>query len=268
MESQAVHAAPNDPTPPPTGRDARGRFTRGNAGGPGNPFARRTAALRRAFCEAVSEEDMRQMVEVIKLKALGGDLAACKLLLGYCVGRPGPVVEPDTLDVEEFKQYERELGLFEKVPQVIGEFTPDILCEVVRTARPEIVAAKGRQLGDILRTGRMPGDPEPEEEAQQEQAVAAVVEPEPALSGIGDNGGSHAAAPGKSRPRDGQRGPGARRKTDPEGRHAGVTAPSPDGGNGHEPRAGHPGAAGKRSDPRPSRNRDIGGGGAGRRGGT
>jgi hypothetical protein len=28
------------------GRDERGRFTAGNGGGPGNPFARRTAALR------------------------------------------------------------------------------------------------------------------------------------------------------------------------------------------------------------------------------
>jgi len=28
------------------GRDARGRFTKGNPGGPGNPHARRVAALR------------------------------------------------------------------------------------------------------------------------------------------------------------------------------------------------------------------------------
>jgi hypothetical protein len=253
MHAPADHAAPSDPTPTSSGRDARGRFTKGNAGGPGNPFARRTAALRKAFCEAFSEEDIRQMVEVIKLKALCGDLAACKLLLSYCVGRPAPVVEPDTLDVEEFKQYERELGLFNKVPDVIREFTPDVCCEIVRTARPEIVAAKGEQLGEILRTGRMPGDPEPENE--------------PAPSGNGDNGASRSATPETTRPREREHATGARREARAVSRPAGVTAPSGNGGNGQGPREDHaarphpPGpGAGRRTDPRPSGNGNIGGG--------
>jgi hypothetical protein len=40
-------------------RDSRGRFTRGNPGGPGNPFARHQAALRQALCQAVSQEDIQ-----------------------------------------------------------------------------------------------------------------------------------------------------------------------------------------------------------------
>ena len=38
------------------GRGPGGRFVKGNAGGPGNPFARKVAALRSALIETVSEE--------------------------------------------------------------------------------------------------------------------------------------------------------------------------------------------------------------------
>ena len=37
------------------GRDVHGRFTKANPGGPGNPFARKVAALRKALLDSVSE---------------------------------------------------------------------------------------------------------------------------------------------------------------------------------------------------------------------
>ena len=37
------------------GRDVQGRFRPGNPGGPGNPFARKVAALRKALLDSVSE---------------------------------------------------------------------------------------------------------------------------------------------------------------------------------------------------------------------
>ena len=40
------------------GRDAGGRFTKGNAGGPGNPHARRVAHLRVRIVEAVTDDDL------------------------------------------------------------------------------------------------------------------------------------------------------------------------------------------------------------------
>src|SRR5260370_40283483 len=40
------------------GRDALGRFTRGNVGGPGNPFARRVARLRQGLLDCVADEEM------------------------------------------------------------------------------------------------------------------------------------------------------------------------------------------------------------------
>ena len=44
--------AADTPGPPPAardGREANGRFAKFNKGGPGNPYARQTAALRKAL---------------------------------------------------------------------------------------------------------------------------------------------------------------------------------------------------------------------------
>src|SRR5262249_11950280 len=69
------------------GRDVHGRFTKANPGGPGNPFARKVAALRKALLDSVTEQDVKDVAEILKLKAKQGDMAAVKLMLQYCVGK-------------------------------------------------------------------------------------------------------------------------------------------------------------------------------------
>ena len=70
------------------GRGANGRFARGNPGGPGNPHAKRTAALRVMLVEAVTEDDLRQVVTKLVELAKGGDLAAIRELLDRTMGKP------------------------------------------------------------------------------------------------------------------------------------------------------------------------------------
>src|ERR671935_510349 len=77
------------------GRDARGRFTGGNKYGPGNPFARQTAQLRKVLLEVVTEEQMRVVAYKLLLLAQAGNLAAIKLLLQYVIGKPSDSVDPD-----------------------------------------------------------------------------------------------------------------------------------------------------------------------------
>ena len=99
------------------GRDVHGRFTKANPGGPGNPFARRVAALRKALLDSVSEQDMVEMVEVLKQKARGGDVAAIKLILQYCVGKPEAPKDPDRMDVDEWQRLQQmrvSQGQFER----------------------------------------------------------------------------------------------------------------------------------------------------------
>ena len=81
-------------------RHSNGTFAAGNAGGPGNPYNRRVAALRSALLAAVSEEDLREIVVTLVQGAKRGDMAALKLLLAYTIGRPTDAPNPDRVDLE------------------------------------------------------------------------------------------------------------------------------------------------------------------------
>jgi len=69
-------------------RDSRGRFTPGNAGGPGNPLGGKVARLRAALIEAVSEDDIRAIAHRLIEQAKEGNLAAAKELLNRTLGKP------------------------------------------------------------------------------------------------------------------------------------------------------------------------------------
>jgi len=83
------------------GRDASGRFAKGNPGGPGNPFARRVAAIRSALLDAVDDGGIDQVAHGLLQAAKAGDVAAAKLLLSYTIGQPMAATNPDRLDLDE-----------------------------------------------------------------------------------------------------------------------------------------------------------------------
>jgi hypothetical protein len=96
-KQQPVGPAPENPhandQPAPNQRDARGRFTAGNHGGPGNPFARQSAALRQALLNAVTPEDISAITAALLDKARQGDVAAAKLVFAYKLGKPAAAVD-------------------------------------------------------------------------------------------------------------------------------------------------------------------------------
>lgn len=77
------------------GRDIAGRFQPGNPGGPGNPHAKRVAALRTATLEVVSDEDMRAIVGKLVDLAKAGNVPAAREVLDRCLGK---ILEPDLLE--------------------------------------------------------------------------------------------------------------------------------------------------------------------------
>lgn len=83
-----VDASEQPKEPFGNGRDARGRFTKGNPGGPGNPAAKRVAALRMALLEAVTEDDMRVIVRRLVKEAKAGNIQAAREVLLRTLGRP------------------------------------------------------------------------------------------------------------------------------------------------------------------------------------
>ncbi len=82
-----------------TAHDARGRFAKGNAGGPGNPYASEVGKRRAKLMKAIKDKDIDQAVKVMREVMAGGKdsdrLAAAKLLLDRALG---PIVEADLLE--------------------------------------------------------------------------------------------------------------------------------------------------------------------------
>ena len=76
-------------------RDTRGRFVKGNPGGPGNPLAKKANQLRVALSRAVTVADVRAIAKRMIEAALGGDVQAAKLILDRAIG---PSVEWDLIE--------------------------------------------------------------------------------------------------------------------------------------------------------------------------
>ncbi len=116
---------PAPPQPPDARRAPDGRFAEGNAGGPGNPFARQVAALRAGLLARLTPQDLGDVADALLRQARDGNVAAAKLLLSYAVGKPAAAVDPDTLDLHEF-------GLYRALPDP----GPDMAAAATRTGLP------------------------------------------------------------------------------------------------------------------------------------
>jgi hypothetical protein len=87
------------PNGPQSGRDSHGRFSKGNPGGPGNPFAAEVGKRRSRLMKAIRNEDITQAVSVMRqVMATGKDtdrLMAARLLLDRAIGPtlPADVIE-------------------------------------------------------------------------------------------------------------------------------------------------------------------------------
>ena len=130
----AATAAP--PSAPPTDRDAKGRFLPGNGGGPGNPFARRTAAVRKRLLDRVTDDDVDQLVDALLAKAKSGDVPALRLAFSYLVGKPEAAQDPDRVDLHEWEQQKAEAQMLRDEAQGFHSVEPAAILRVVKTLRP------------------------------------------------------------------------------------------------------------------------------------
>jgi hypothetical protein len=169
-----VPEAQQPPTPDTTGRAANGRFAKGNGGGPGNPFARQVAEWRRSALAATTPENIAAVIEQLHKQALQGDVAAAKLYLAYTLGKPAPSVDPDTLDVQEAVQLQREVSLIQVVTHAVVKPLLAALLGVVRVSRPE---ATQKLIAELL-AGLAAQD-----EAERAAAAAAEAAPPAADQG-------------------------------------------------------------------------------------
>jgi hypothetical protein len=131
-------------------RDAKGRFGHGNPGGPGNPFARQVASLRKALLNCGTPEHIAIVVKALFDKAAAGDVMAMKIYLAYMVGKPAPTVDPDRLDIDEWQQLKEEAVMLPEAPMLVTKPVPEFPLDLVRSARAAIVPELTARLKDGL----------------------------------------------------------------------------------------------------------------------
>ncbi len=101
----------------PNGRGPDGRFISGWRGGPGNPYARRTAELRAVMLKQISVADLRAIVDVLVEQAKRGDLAAIKLVLDRTCGRTTAISDADDAETNSAVASEAR---FTEAMQILG----------------------------------------------------------------------------------------------------------------------------------------------------
>jgi hypothetical protein len=232
------------------GRDVHGRFRKGNPGGPVNPFARKVAALRQALLDSVSEQDLTEIAEMLKLKARQGDTAAIKLLLQYCVGKPAPPKDPDRLDIDEWQRPQQMRVGLQQFWKTMENIPACLACHLAATAWPcevqegplaETVQLIHAYLQANAQAATVPSKPSKNTSPDSPQPQAAPLQPSAAAANhTGESKApSEPTVPTAERPSlaKGERKSNDRRE--PAGqsrrdRHAPTESPLPNGGNEEE----------------------------------
>ena len=129
-------------------RDAQGRFKVGNGGGPGNPFARQVAALRKALLAAVTPDDIAAILQALLDQAKKGNVQAAKLVLSYTVGKPERVADPDRIDAHEWALQKETAGMMQELSQVTQAPDPEVPLRAARVFRSLVGSIVEKQLLD------------------------------------------------------------------------------------------------------------------------
>ena len=127
-------------------RDPLGRFTPGNGGGPGNPFARMVAELRKVAVEAVPREKLRAIFVKMSDLALEGNLQAAKFVTAYTIGKPRPASEPDRMDLQEWQQFKEEAPMMKEVERSAPAPDPVVPLTLARACRYTDTMKRARML--------------------------------------------------------------------------------------------------------------------------
>jgi hypothetical protein len=148
-------------------RDASGRFMPGNPGGPGNPFNRQVAAMRKALLEAVPPERLKRIASKMADLAEAGSVQAAKLVFSYIVGKPKPVLEPDRMDADEWNVYRETVPMKAESAAVVDSGVPEQHLAYARMFRPLV-----SQLANEQVAGMFNEDPAEREKREAKEARA------------------------------------------------------------------------------------------------
>jgi hypothetical protein len=113
-----------------------GKFLPGNQAARGNPYHRRLAELRKAFLESATPERVRQLADKLHARALAGDTVSAKIWLTYVLGKPSGVVDPDAVDVDEWRRLQQNPSVYALIAALIGVRDARLAVDQVRALLP------------------------------------------------------------------------------------------------------------------------------------
>ena len=215
FKESVMSTATSTPAPEATPtRDKKGRFAKGNPGGPGNPYARQVGAIRKQMIEFMTPERVEQYMQALLDYTLKGNMQAAKLLAEHTAGKPLPGADPDRMAMDEWQKRMETTVMMQQLPQLIQTPHPGLPLGMVRETQPLVTEAMSAKLGAVL------SDPDQHVEEMPDLEFADddedLLPPADAAGPPSPNGGNgRAAARTVARP--------------------GATAPSPNGGNGRPP---------------------------------
>jgi hypothetical protein len=180
--AEAATRTPEKPDAAPQ-RDEKGRFIQGNRGGPGNPFARQVAQLRAALIQRVTEADIQYIADSLLASAKLGHLPSIRLLFLYVLGKPAAVVDPDTLDIEEWRQHVQPLPqIMTDLVQALWSMPVQAATDMVRTAQPFMQQMMSEELTlppPIMAPGEEEEPPDDPGELRAEATANGRAQPSP-----------------------------------------------------------------------------------------
>jgi hypothetical protein len=138
------------PEPSKEGRDNHGRFAPGNAGGPGNPYARQVAELKKAFMELGTREEVLAIGKKMIALAKDGNVQAAKFCYSYWLGKPTTNVQPDQIDLDEVKRLQETVGFMQAAPPVQQTPEPWLPLEMMRIVRDVTTRRLAKQCGGVV----------------------------------------------------------------------------------------------------------------------
>ena len=135
------------------GRDVHGRFAPGNTGGPGNPYARQVAALRREVFAFLAEGgNLRRLLAALLDRAEKGDNVAARMLMTHGLGREVAPVHPDDVEAHEAAVFRAATAINADTRPADG-YPLGMWNQFVADVRPIMAEAHRRRLGAELRAG-------------------------------------------------------------------------------------------------------------------
>jgi hypothetical protein len=122
-----------------------------NLDGPGNPFARKTAAFRQALYDAITPDDLRDVACALLFRAKAGHLDAVKLLFSYLIGKPQPAADPDRLDLQEWQLFQEQMADFAVLRDILNHMPAGLGAELARIFGPVADGRFREVLGGYMR---------------------------------------------------------------------------------------------------------------------